>query len=125
MPRLIHCNPTYRRHRASGQAIVTIHGRDYYLGPWRSVASRAEYDRLIAEYLAAGRQDIQAKSDLTVAHVVERFWTHVKAYYRRPDGTPTGEAESFKTALRPSSGCTARRPPHRLARWRWKLCAAK
>jgi hypothetical protein len=41
--------PTYRKHRASGQAIVTLSGRDHYHGPWQSRASKLEYDRLIAE----------------------------------------------------------------------------
>jgi hypothetical protein len=47
--------PKYRKHKASGQAIVTIAGRGYYLGPYKSKASLVEYDRLITEWLAAGR----------------------------------------------------------------------
>jgi hypothetical protein len=47
--------PRYRKHRASGQAIVTISGKDHYLGPHGTKASKLLYDRLIAEYLAAGR----------------------------------------------------------------------
>ena len=39
--------PSYRRHRATGQAVVTLCGRDHYLGKWNTAASRAEYDRLI------------------------------------------------------------------------------
>ena len=35
--------PKYRRHKPSGQAVVTLSGRDHYLGPWKSKASRAEY----------------------------------------------------------------------------------
>ena len=46
--------PSYRRH-SSGQARVTINGRDYLLGPHGTRASHREYDRLIAEYLASGR----------------------------------------------------------------------
>jgi hypothetical protein len=41
--------PTYRLHKPSGQAVVTISGRDHYLGNYGAVTSRAEYDRLIAE----------------------------------------------------------------------------
>ena len=48
--------PKYRKHRASGQAIVTIAGRSHYLGPHGTVSSRTEYDRLIAEWIANGRQ---------------------------------------------------------------------
>ena len=55
MPRLLHSLPRYRHHKATGQAVVTVFGKDRYLGPWQSKASRAEYDRLIAEWLAAGR----------------------------------------------------------------------
>jgi hypothetical protein len=44
----------YRKH-SSGNARVTINGRDYLLGPRGTKASKREYDRLIAEYLATGR----------------------------------------------------------------------
>ncbi len=57
MPRLpADALPSYRLHKQSGQAIVTLAGHDHLLGPWLSKASRAHYDRLIAEWLAAGRQ---------------------------------------------------------------------
>ena len=39
--------PKYRRHRASGQAVVTLSGQDFYLGPHGTKASKQEYDRLI------------------------------------------------------------------------------
>ena len=48
--------PKMTRHRASGQAVVRLNYRDHYLGPWGSRAARVAYDRLIAEWLAAGRQ---------------------------------------------------------------------
>jgi integrase len=38
---------------------------------------------------------------LTIAELLERFWNHAKVYYRRPDGTPTGEADVCRAALRP------------------------
>jgi hypothetical protein len=43
LPRLTQAIPRYRCHKASGQAVVTIAGRDHYLGPWRSKASKVEY----------------------------------------------------------------------------------
>jgi hypothetical protein len=55
MPRLVHAVPKYHKHRASGQAALTINGKDYYLGLYGSKASKVEYDRLIAEYLASDR----------------------------------------------------------------------
>ena len=48
--------PSYRRHKPSGQAVVTLTGKDYYLGRWNTKASRAEYDRLIGEWLAVLHQ---------------------------------------------------------------------
>jgi hypothetical protein len=59
MPRLVNSVPRYRKHRASGPAIV-ISGRDHYLGPYGTKASHIEYDRLIAEWLASGRRPLNA-----------------------------------------------------------------
>ena len=55
MPRLVDALPKYRKHRASGQAVVTLNGRDHYLGPYGTSASEAFYDRLIAEWLIQER----------------------------------------------------------------------
>ena len=69
MPRLTAATPKYRHHRASGQAVVTIAGKDHYLGPWKSKASKVEYDRLIGEWLAAGRP-----SPPSASHIRSRSW---------------------------------------------------
>ena len=37
--------PKYRKHRSSGQAVVTLNGRDFYLGPHGTKASKIQYDR--------------------------------------------------------------------------------
>ena len=55
MPTLVNEVPKYRKHRASGQAVVTLAGKTKYLGPHGTRASHLEYDRLIGEWLAAGR----------------------------------------------------------------------
>ena len=44
--------PKYRRHKPTGQAVVTLNGKDHYLGKWNTKASRAEYRRLVGEWLA-------------------------------------------------------------------------
>ena len=41
--------PSYCRHKASGQAVVRLNGRDHYLGPYGSPESHEHYARLIAE----------------------------------------------------------------------------
>jgi hypothetical protein len=48
--------PSYRRHKPSGQAVVTLDGRDIYLGGYGTRESRTEFDRLLAEWLANGRR---------------------------------------------------------------------
>jgi integrase len=48
--------PSYRRHKASGQAVVTLNGIDFYLGPYNSPQSKAQYDRVVTEWLARGRR---------------------------------------------------------------------
>ena len=55
--------PKYRLHKPSGQAVVTLSGRDFYLGRFETKASRAEYDRHIAEWLANGRRPPAEKED--------------------------------------------------------------
>jgi hypothetical protein len=51
--------PKYRLHKRSGQAYVSLNGRDLYLGAHGSEQSRAEYDRVIAEWLSSGARPQQ------------------------------------------------------------------
>ncbi len=79
MPRLTSKPPKYCKHKASGQAIVTLDGHDFYLGPWRSKSSFVEYDRLIGEWLENGRRLPHAReSDLTVTELAAAYWRHAK-----------------------------------------------
>ncbi len=48
--------PSYRLHKATGQAVCVIRGKSYYLGKHGTSESRAKYEKLIGEYLAAGRE---------------------------------------------------------------------
>jgi integrase len=91
--------PKYRKHRASGQAIVTINGRDYYLGPHDTAASKREYDRLIAEWLANGRQDQLKVAGLTILELLAAYWRFAETYYRK-DGRPTSEVSSIRDSMR-------------------------
>lgn len=76
--------PKYRLHRPSGQAVVTISGKDHYLGPWKSRASRVEYDRLIGEWLVQGRPSTSPNRQpgkFTVVELVAAYWRYAKTYY--------------------------------------------
>ena len=71
--------PAYRLHRASGQAVVTLNGVDHYLGRWDSPPSKAEYDRLIAEWLAGGRRLAVSNDRMLVKELVLGYDRHMRA----------------------------------------------
>jgi integrase len=82
MPRLVRSLPRYRRHRASRQAVVTLNGRDYYLGPYGTKASKFEYDRLIGEWLAGGRNPLHVTAaELTVVELCARYLKFADGHY--------------------------------------------
>jgi len=99
---MTHRVPSYRLHKPSGQAVVTLNSCDFYLGLWQSEASKAEYDRLIAEWVANGRRlPSEEQSDqLTVAELAVGFLAHAESYYAN-DGETTSEYTCLKDALRP------------------------
>jgi integrase len=109
-------DPSYRLHRQSGQAVVTLADglggrRDVLLGkygtPDESPESWARYYQVLAEWKTNGRRlptpDAQRTSEdsLTVNELILHFWQHVERHYRHPDGRPTSEQENYKIALRP------------------------
>lgn len=91
--------PSYRHHKPSGQAVVTLNGRDHYLGKWNTKASRAEYNRLVGEWLA-GNTHLSSGNDLTVAEVCATYWRHAKGYYHVKPGGSRGSIERVRIALR-------------------------
>jgi integrase len=93
--------PSYRKHRATGQAVCTIFGRDFYLGPHGTKASHLEYDRLVSEWLAAGRPTSSPSNvELSVSELIVRFWKHAQKRYVK-NGKPTSELHLIQNALRP------------------------
>ena len=100
MPKLTQAVPKYRRHKGSGQAVVSIDGHDFYLGPYGTKASRLEYDRVITEWLTAGRRLPGTGQDITISELAIRYWDFAKRYYRK-DGKPTSTLSEIRVALRP------------------------
>jgi hypothetical protein len=41
--------PSYRLHKPSGRAVVTLSGKEHYLGKYGSTESHEAYRRLLAE----------------------------------------------------------------------------
>ena len=105
--------PTYQRHRRSGQACVYLrqegNRRCIYLGEFDSPASHREYRRVLAEFFAGEKVASRTRAAAappsseypTVAALCARFLLHAEVYYRRPDGSVTGEVVNFTCALRP------------------------
>lgn len=83
MPKLLNRPPAYRLHKASGQAVVTLDGKDHYLGPHGSKASQAKYQQLLAEFLSRGCVvDSATKSDLLIVQLLAAYRRWCLSYYR-------------------------------------------
>jgi integrase len=113
MPRLIRPVPRYRKHRASGQAVVTLSGRDHYLGPYGTKASKAAYDRAIAEWLARGRRSSgdahEGRPEITCVELIAGYVRHARAYYRK-NGQPTSEVHAILSVAKVVKDLYGREP---------------
>ena len=96
--------PAYRHHKARGLAVVTLNGKDVYLGPHGTQASKTEYDRVIAEWVANGRRlsmmDEDQTRDITISELIVAYWRHAQEYYVK-GGKPTSEQALIRLAMRP------------------------
>jgi hypothetical protein len=98
--------PSCRRHKQSGQAVVTLpdgYGgrRDVLLGKYREAASRFEYARVIAEWEANGRRlhATAVGADLTINELMVGYWQFAEGYYRK-NGEITSQLSRIRLALR-------------------------
>lgn len=78
--------PPFRKHKGTGQGYVLLDGRRHYLGPFGTPEARQRYDRLVAEWLAGGRQTRVDPNDITIVELTARFWRHVESYYAESPG---------------------------------------
>lgn len=106
--------PAMRLHRTTGHARVLINGTTHWLGPWGSPQAQLKYDRLVAAYIASGRQSVEAATappapptppaaDLTIGELCLRWLADIKdtrgAGYKR-SSTYVGALAATR-ALRP------------------------
>ncbi len=74
--------PSYRRHKASGKAVVTLAGKDHYLGEFGSPQSKQLYKRLLGEYLASnGSAPGKNTERLSISQLFARYLKYAKGYY--------------------------------------------
>ena len=96
--------PAYRLHKPSGQAVVTLDGRDLYLGRYESAESKCAYQKTITEWIANGRRlprDLTNHNQpITIAELIASYWRHAKAYYQK-NGQPTSEQDWIRYAVKP------------------------
>lgn len=72
-------------HRASGQAVVRLAGKDHYLGRWGSPEAKSAYHRTIAEYLAAGPVVVSAMQEgqpETIGDLTAVYHAHLTAQFK-------------------------------------------
>ena len=94
--------PGYLQHKASGKAYVRIEGKDIYLGFFGTKESKAEYDRIISEWLANGRHlpnEENRQQILTVDAICMTFLEHAEQYYRK-NGILTSEYGEYECVVR-------------------------
>jgi integrase len=106
-----HKLPSYRLHKATGQAVVVHKGRSYYLGKFGTPESRIAYDLVLTDILARRSSTASppptppesappaAGAPLLVSELVLSYWQFATGYYVK-NGRPTGELHPLRSALR-------------------------
>ena len=112
--------PSYRLHKASKQAIVTLSRQMHYLGEFGSPESKQRYLQLIGEWEARERQAEEPKG-WTVDQLIVAYLKYAETYYRK-NGKPTAEVSCFKVALRYLSRLYGPLPAAQFGPLRLKAC---
>jgi hypothetical protein len=97
--------PAYRLHKARNCAVVTLDGKNHYLGSYGSPESHEKYARLIARWPAGGRSttvtlEPPVSAEVSVNELILRYLDHASGYYVK-NGRKTGEFENIHCAVRP------------------------
>ena len=109
--------PAYCLHRRSGNAFVKINGRQIFLGKHGTPASRDAYQVAVGEWIAQGRPaaappNVSVDSGgagsvkpagITIAELVDAYWTHAQDYYKPKPNRSTGELALIRMALHRTS----------------------
>src|SRR3954471_15686780 len=110
--------PAYCLHKASGQAVVRIHGRDRYLGKYGSAEGHECYELALADWRSdplpkpptIGAVSAAPPHTSSVNELLLRFLAHAESYYIDASGKSTHELQDLKYALRPLRRLFGRTP---------------
>ena len=91
--------PKYCRHKSSGQAIVWLGRKCYYLGAYGSAVSKKAYEARIREWLEQDRSHVDM-SDITIAQVGARYWAEQKRRHGYASGRKAGSVETMHQTVR-------------------------
>jgi integrase len=100
--------PSYRLHKATGQAFVQVKSRRFYLGRHGTEDSQERYRRFVAELMASPSTDAALRSGAScggpgaspeVAEIALAYWRFAKGYYVK-DARPTGQIPLVRQAIR-------------------------
>ncbi len=56
IPKLTRRVPKYSLHKTSGQALIKLGGKTFYLGKYGTKTSRRKYEKLAGQWIANGRK---------------------------------------------------------------------
>jgi integrase len=99
--------PKLTHHKASGQGVVRINGKDVYCGPYGTTECNVRYLQALTEWEAAGRHAARVPAskppaetdDLTINELMVAYLQFADAYYVK-NGRPTSEPGNIRLAIR-------------------------
>jgi hypothetical protein len=112
--------PSLRLHKPTGQAVVTLSGKDFYLGRYDSPDARQAYFKLLSEWKSTNRSITFSEpvECLTMGQVGMAFLDHAKAYH----GAESREYYHCRRAVKPISDLYANHPANRFGPAEFKTC---
>jgi integrase len=105
--------PSYRLHKARNCAVVTLDGKDHYLGPFNSPSSKQKYAKLIRAWLSARETPPDDRPETPslpisdrpcIGEIILRFLQYASAYYK-PNHGENREAGCIADALQVLREC--------------------
>ena len=95
--------PAYCLHKSRDLAYVRLGSEMIYLGKYDSPESREKYDRVIAEWILAGRTFMKAADQpgIYVNEILLAYRRYAEQTYVDGNGEPTSELERINFAFRP------------------------